>query len=287
MATTYNNLYLDLRQALRGAGVTSASLEAREMVCFAADKTRESFFRDLNLYISEETAQKANALLRRRLLGEPLAYLIGEWEFYGLPLEVTRDVLIPRVDTERLAARAISLAREAGENARVLDLCAGSGCVGLAVAQNAVNCRVVLADVSETILALCKRNARRNNLLSRVTVFQTDALEPPPALLWDFDVIVCNPPYIPTADIETLESTVKDWEPRMALDGGADGLQFYRAIAEQWQPALRLGGTLVFEVGAGQADDVGNILCGRGYESIRIWEDDQKIERIVEGRCNQ
>ncbi|MGI6497395.1 MAG: peptide chain release factor N(5)-glutamine methyltransferase [Oscillospiraceae bacterium] len=287
MATTYNNLYLDLRQALRGADIPGASLEAREMVCFAADKTRESFFRDLNLYVSDETVQKAMALLRRRLGGEPLAYLIGEWEFYGLPLEVTRDVLIPRVDTERLTARAIHLARKAGENARVLDLCAGSGCIGLAVARNAVNCRVVLADVSETILALCKRNARRNNLLSRVTVFQADALQPPPALLWDFDVIVCNPPYIPTADIEALESTVKDWEPHMALDGGTDGLRFYRAIAEQWQPALRLGGVLLFEVGIGQADDVGGILAGSGYESIHIWEDDQRIERIVEGKCNQ
>ena len=184
MATTYNNLYLDLRQALRGAGISGASLEAREMVCFAAGKTRESFFRDLNLYIPGEIAEKAKSLLKRRLLGEPLAYLIGEWEFYGLPLEITQDVLIPRIDTERLASRAIGLARDAGENARVLDLCTGSGCVGLAVAQNAVNCRVVLADVSEKALALCKRNARRNHLLSRVTIFQADALEPPPSLLW-------------------------------------------------------------------------------------------------------
>ena len=100
-------------------------------------------------------------------------------------------------------------------------------------------------------------------------------------------MIVCNPPYIPTAQIATLDPTVKEWEPHMALDGGEDGLMFYRAIAENWQPALRLGGMLLFEVGAGQADDVGRILYDNGYESIRIWEDDQRIERIVEGRSNR
>ncbi|MBQ1351491.1 MAG: peptide chain release factor N(5)-glutamine methyltransferase [Oscillospiraceae bacterium] len=286
MAITYNNLYLDLRKALQRAEVSGASLEAREIVCFATEKTKDTFYRDLNLYVPDEAAQKAYHLLKRRLSGEPLAYIIGEWEFYGMPLEVTQDVLIPRIDTECLAMRAIQLAGEAGSTARVLDLCSGSGCIGLAVAKNAPNCRVVLADLSDPALALSKRNARQNRLLSRVTIFQADALQPPPSLLWDFDVIVCNPPYIPTADLAQLDETVRNWEPRIALDGGEDGLMFYRAVAARWHPALRLGGTLLFEVGIGQADAVGAILHQNHYESIRIWQDSQGIERIVEGKSN-
>ena len=147
MATTYNNLYLDTRKRLKAAGVEMAQLEARELVCFAADKTREQFFRDLTLYASKEVEDRVEELTRRRLSGEPVAYIIGEWEFYGLPLDISREVLIPRSDTEVLAERAILLTRAAGDGARVLDLCAGSGCVGLAVAANAPDCRVVLADL--------------------------------------------------------------------------------------------------------------------------------------------
>ena len=153
VATTYNNLYLDARQKLKAAGVEAAQLEARELVCFAAGKNREQFFRDMSLYASDEVEAKVEDLMNRRLAGEPVAYLIGEWEFYGLPLDISRGVLIPRADTEVLAEQAILAARAAGEGARVLDLCAGSGCVGLAVAANAPNCRAVLADVSAIILA--------------------------------------------------------------------------------------------------------------------------------------
>lgn len=286
MATTYNNLYLDTRKRLRAHGVEMAQLEARELVCFAADKTREQFFRDLSLYASKEVEEKVEELTQRRLAGEPVAYIIGEWEFYGLPLDISRDVLIPRTDTEVLAERAILLARAAGEGARVLDLCAGSGCVGLAVAANVPGCRVVLADVSEAALRLCKQNVRRNELNARVTCVQADALEPPDAALWDFDVIACNPPYIPTGDIAELDVSVRDYEPRSALDGGADGLDFYRAIAAQWGAALRLGGALLFEVGIGQAGDVGAILAQNQFEQIQTFQDTQGIGRVVEGVLN-
>ena len=193
MATTYNNLYLDTRQRLREAGVEGAQLEARELLCHAAGKNREQFYRDMALYAPDPVEEKLAALVERRLAGEPVAYLIGEWEFYGLTLDVTPDVLIPRMDTEVLAERAILLARAAGEGARVLDLCAGSGCVGLAVAANVPTCRVVLADVSEAALKICKGNVRRNELNARVTCVQADALQKPDAALWDFDVIACNP----------------------------------------------------------------------------------------------
>ena len=286
MATTYNNLYLDTRKRLRAHGVEMAQLEARELVCFAADKTREQFFRDLPLYASKEVEEKVEELTQRRLAGEPVAYIIGEWEFYGLPLDISRDVIIPRADTETLAERAILLAKAAGEGARVLDLCAGSGCVGLAVAANAPNCRVVLADISEGALRICKQNVRRNNLNARVTCVQADALADPAASLWDFDVIACNPPYIPHKELPDLDVSVKDYEPWGALDGGLDGLDFYRAISANWGTALRLGGSLIFEVGMGQAPAVEQIMAQNGFENIVTHQDPRGVWRVVEGMAN-
>ena len=286
MATTYNNLYLDARKRLKEAGIESAQLEAREIVCYAAGKTREQFFRDLALYASDPVEERVRALLERRLAGEPVAYIIGEWEFYGLSLDMDRNVLIPRMDTELLAERAILRARAAGEGARVLDLCAGSGCVGLAIAANVPQCRVVLGELSEGALRVCKQNVRRNDLNSRVTCLSVNAMEPPSSALWDFDAIVCNPPYIPTADILGLEHSVRDYEPHMALDGGEDGLDFYRFISAKWKSALRLGGTLLFEVGIGQAPEVEEILARNGFEDIKTTADTQGIWRVVEGTIN-
>ena len=286
MATTYNNLFLDTRARLKKAGIDSAQLEAREILCYAANKTREQFYRDMALYVSGELERRVDALVQRRLAGEPVAYIIGEWEFYGLPLDVSDDVLIPRMDTEMLVERAILRARTAGEEARVLDLCAGSGCVGLAIAANVPDCRVVLAELSEGALRICKQNIRRTDLNARVTSVCVDALEPPSANLWDFDVVACNPPYIPTGDIGGLDIAVRDYEPRMALDGGADGLEFYRNIAAKWKNAIRLGGSLIFEVGIGQAPDVEKIMAENGFESIQTTADTQGIWRVVEGTIN-
>lgn len=286
MAVTYNNLYLDTRRRLRTAGVEMAQLEARELVCFAADKTREQFLRDLPLYASSEVEARVEELTLRRLEGEPVAYIIGEWEFYGLPLDISRDVLIPRPDTEVLAERGILLATAAGEGARVLDLCTGSGCVGLAVAANVPQCRVVLCDLSEAALRICKQNVRRNNLNARVTCVQADATQPPASALWDFDVILCNPPYIPHGDLEGLDASVRDYEPWGALDGGDDGLDFYRAISQRWGGALRLGGSLVFEVGLGQAPEVERIMARSGFDNIVTHRDAAGIWRVVEGIVN-
>lgn len=283
MATTYNNLFLDTRTRLKKAGIESAQLEAREILCYAADKTREQFYRDMALYVSGELERRVDTLVQRRLSGEPVAYIIGEWEFYGLTLDVSGDVLIPRMDTEMLVERTILRARAAGEEARVLDLCAGSGCVGLAVASNVPDCRVVLAELSEGALRICKQNIRRTDMNARVTSVCVDALEPPSSTLWDFDVVACNPPYIPTGDIDALDVSVRDYEPRMALDGGTDGLEFYRQIASKWKNAIRLGGALIFEVGVSQASEVEKIMAENGFENIQTTADTQGIWRVVEG----
>lgn len=283
MAITYNNLYLDIRRQLKDAGVDSAQLEARELVCYGSDKTREQFVRDLTLYVADGVEKRIRDLVNRRLSGEPVAYIIGEWEFYGLPLDISHDVLIPRIDTELLAERAILQARTVEGGARILDLCAGSGCVGLAVAANVPDCRVVLADVSEGALRVCKQNVRRTELSARVTCMLADAAQTPPSTLWDFDIIVCNPPYIPTGDLAGLDPSVRDYEPRLALDGGPDGLSFFRTVAARWSGALRPGGCLIFEVGAGQIGSVEMLMVKYGYVNIKTYQDTAGIWRVVEG----
>lgn len=283
MPATYNDLYLDARKALKGAGVEQAQLEARELLCFASGKSREEFFRDLPLYASDGAEKRFRDLLSRRLAGEPVAYLIGEWEFYGLTLDVCRDVLIPRPDTETLVERGILFLRDM-DSARVLDLCAGSGCVGLAVADNCPNASVILAEWSEEALRVCRQNIRRCGLTQQVNPVQADALEPPPRLLRDFDLILCNPPYIPTLEVARLDPSVRNYEPRMALDGGEDGLKFYRAIARKWKRALKDGGKLAFEVGYNQAPAVEYILAENGYGDIQTTMDPGMHWRVVEGR---
>ena len=282
MAITYNNLYLDIRQQLRKAGIEAATLEARELVCFGTGKSRDELTRDGGLYASPELERRVRDLVDRHLAGEPVAYLIGEWEFYGLPLDISRAVLIPRPDTEVLAEQAIGYIKTLGE-CRVLDLCAGSGCIGLAVAAQAPQSRVVLGEWSDGALKICRQNIRRNGLSGRVVPMQADAREKPEKSLGDFQCIVCNPPYIPRADIDGLDSSVRDYEPDLALDGGEDGLDFYRAISEKWRDALTPGGRLYFEVGIGQADSVLRIMRAQGFGDIQVVKDLHGIPRVVFG----
>ena len=282
MAITYNNLYLDIRQQLRKAGIEAATLEARELVCFGTGKSREDLARDGGLYASPELESQVRSLVDRHLAGEPVAYLIGEWEFYGLPLDISRDVLIPRPDTEVLAGQAIEYIQTLGE-CRVLDLCAGSGCIGLAVASQAPQARVVLGEYSDAALKICRQNIRRNGLTGRVVRMQADAREKPERALGEFQCIVSNPPYIPRADLETLDASVKDYEPHLALDGGEDGLDFYQTISGKWKEALAPGGRLYFEVGIGQADTVLRIMRAQGFGDIQIVKDLHDIPRVVFG----
>ena len=237
MAITYNDLYLDVRRQLRESGVEASTLEARELVCFGTGKSREELQRDSRLYASPEREAQVRRLVERRMAGEPVAYLIGEWEFYGLPLDISQDVLIPRADTEVLAEQAIAYIQTLGE-CRVLDLCAGSGCVGLAIASQISQARVILGEFDDCALKICRQNIRRNGLSGRAVPVWMDALGIPDPDLGDFQCILCNPPYIPTRDIQKLDPSVRDYEPHLALDGGPDGLDFYRAITANWKQVL-------------------------------------------------
>ena len=286
MATTYSNLYLDLRARLKKAGAFDPTFAARELVCFASGKSREELVRDGSLYVSPEVEEQVAQLERRHLAGEPVAHLIGEWEFYGLPLDITPAVLIPRPDTEVLVEQVLSVTKELGA-CRVLDLCAGSGCVGLAIAAHTPAARVLLGELDEAALKICRRNIRRCNLAGRVTAMRVNALEAPAKQLGEFHAIACNPPYIPHAELERLDPSVRDYEPHLALDGGADGLDFYRAICEGWRSALCAGGLLAFEVGIGQAAAVAQLMREHGFSDVSTVRDLGGVERVVHGKRSE
>ena len=284
MPKTYHDIYLDLRRRLREAGIDAYELEARELVAFATGKSKEQFFRDKMLYASDKGFGQVEALAQRRLAGEPVAYLIGEWEFYGLPLDISRDVLVPRADSEVLAGRAIELAQAVtSEPAKVLDLCCGSGCIGLAIAAHVPTAKVTLCDISEEALKISRQNIRRNGLGGRVITLAGNALEAPPSVLWECDVIACNPPYIRSDEIRELEDSVRLYEPKLALDGGDDGLDFYRSVAEKWKRNLKIGGHLLFEVGHTQAGQVEMILARFGYQVGDTLTDTGGHFRVVHG----
>lgn len=286
MPQTYNDIYLDIRRKLRQEGVTQSELEAREIICFVSGKTRNEFRRDMTVYISPEKADAAYNLLERRLGGEPLAYITGEWEFMGHEIEVTPSVLIPRADTEVLCEKAIELlpkvaVRDGVRSARVLDLCCGSGCIGVSIALAHPECGVILGDISSEALQVARRNIRRHSLSPRVACVQVDAMKPASISLGHFDMIVSNPPYIPKSDIDGLDYSVKGFEPHLALDGGEDGLDFYRSIASGYKLILKRGGVLLLEVGIGQAKAVEAILQENGWRDIEIYRDLSGIQRAI------
>jgi release factor glutamine methyltransferase len=288
MPKTYSDIFLKVRRELRAAGIAGYSLEARLLVSSAADKTKEEFVRDMKLYVNRGFEEKVHELMTRRLAGEPLAYIIGMWEFHDIPVQVTRDVLIPRIDTEVLVSQAIAMAKWLPAGSRILDLCCGSGCVGLAIAKSLPQVKVVLADISPEAMKVSRANVVLNKLTGRVTCAIVDAQRSPPySLLGEFDLIVSNPPYIPTDEIEKLDETVRAHEPYLALDGGPDGLKFYRVIVAEWKKIVKPEGAFLFECGPDQSADVADILITNGMNRIIRVKDTQGIERVVVGQFDK
>ena len=281
---TYNDVYLSVRKKLKAAGIDAFSLEARLLCSSAAGKTKEAFIRDLKYYAADDYTDKVRSLVDRRIGGEPMAYIVGEWEFYGLPFKITPDVLIPRVDTELLVDKAIEFLNGRYESCRVLDLCTGSGCVGIAVAANVPDSRVILIDKYRKALDVCHANIIINSVPHSTNCLEADVLKSPPILMGSFDLILCNPPYIPTGDIASLDPSVKDHEPITALNGGSDGLDFYRAVTEKWSVLLKKNGVLMFECGIGQAEDVMNIMGQFGFTELKAYKDTLQIDRVVAGK---
>lgn len=281
MVKKYADLFLDARRALLKQEGQFAANVARELVCAASGKTAEQVIADREIYASEEVCELTEAFVQRRLRGEPMPYILGQWDFYGMTLTVTPDVLIPRDDTVVVTELAIKKAMYLEQNPRILDLCTGSGCIGLAVARRVKDARVTLGDISAAALRVARRNVSQLKLTGRVNCVAMDALKPAQEFLGTYDLIVSNPPYVTTQEMETLDPSVREFEPRLALDGGADGLDFYRAIIKNYTSALAPRGYLCFEFGMGQENAVCSLLMRGGYEILELKKDTAEITRAV------
>lgn len=282
MVKKFSQLYLEARRAfMEIEDQQTASLLARNLLCYVSGKTNEQILADREKYACEAVCEGMESAVQRILAGEPLAYVLGEWEFHGLTLYVDKNVLIPRDDTCAVTALAIKKGLYLDQDPRILDLCTGSGCIGLAIANRVKDAKVTLADVSKDALAVAKKNVSRHKLTGRVSCVQADALTPASTFLGKFDMIVSNPPYITTAEMAELPSSVKDFEPHLALHGGEDGLAFYRAIIKNYTPILKPNGYLCFEFGMGQGDDICRLLEHNGYRIIERARDYNDRERAV------
>ena len=279
---THRELYNRTRNALSQIETQqTASLIARDLICTFSGQTPEQMLSALEYGADPAVVSKVEDGVRRLLNDEPLAYILGEWEFYGLKLFVSPDVLIPRDDTCAVAELAINRTLFLEKDPRILDLCCGSGCIGLAVASRVKDARVTLADISKEALAVAKKNIAQNKLGGRMSIIQVDARKKAPNFLGKFDMIVSNPPYITGEEMKQLPRSVDAFEPHLALYGGEDGLDFYRAILANFTPALKPGGCVCFEFGMGQGDAVCRLLEENDYTVLERKRDYNDRERAV------
>ncbi len=246
---------------LSKAGVESAAFEAGQLAEFTEPIKKEQ-------------------TLNRRLNGEPLQYILGEWEFYGITLSVGEGVLIPRADTETVVETALTVLKGI-KNPTVFDLCAGSGCIGIAVAKHS-DAEVKFFEKSAEALYFLTKNVKATGISGEI--INADVLSCPDQSLYGLaDVIVSNPPYIRSDVVPTLSKEV-GFEPKMALDGGEDGLIFYRFIAKHWKKMLKPDGYLVFEIGFDQAEEVSQIMQDEGFFEVTVKKDLCGNNRVVYGK---
>ncbi|MBR5517484.1 MAG: peptide chain release factor N(5)-glutamine methyltransferase [Clostridia bacterium] len=262
-------------ERLKKADIDTANLDAKLLLCKYLNK--DKLYLIVNANEEVEVDSSFSELVERRENYEPMQYILGKAEFYGLDFKVNKNVLIPRPDTEILVERVIDFV---GDNQyTVLDIGTGSGCIPITVAVNCKNAKAYTVDISPDATEVAVDNAKNNGVGDRVTFLNMDILKDFP----DFkvDCIVSNPPYIEDDVIPTLMEDVKNYEPIIALSGGEDGLIFYRRIAEKGKDILNDGGFIAFEVGHNQAQEVKEILDSNGYSNIEITKDLAGIDRVV------
>jgi release factor glutamine methyltransferase len=269
---------------LATAGVESSRLDAELLLAAAAGVTREAAITG-SIDLSSEILKKFDALIARREKREPVAYILGHKEFYSLEFEVTPAVLIPRPETEFVVGAALE--RIAGkDNARVLDIGTGSGAIAIAIAVNAPRAQVTTVDISADALAVASRNVQRHRVEDRVTLRRGDCFHilDGGAALGTFDAIVSNPPYLDDAEIAALEPDVHRFEPRIALNGGAGGLDVIQRIAIDARAHLETDGELIMEMGAGHAGDVVRLIVRAGLKVVDVINDFAGQIRVARAR---
>ncbi len=272
------DLFRSTALRLREGGVIEPYKEAEEIIHNVLGIPLYVIYRD-DPYVGEKEESLIEEFLLRRLSGEPLQYILGYVEFLGLYISIGPGVLIPRPETEILAYEAITLIESRFRNIRVkiLDLCTGSGCIALSISKRCQNTVVYAVDISHRAISYAKENKKRHGI-EHLYLIEGDLFKP---FCGSFDLIISNPPYIRSCDIEGLQREVKDWEPRGALDGGLDGLDFYRRIISDAGNYLKEKGVLMLELGYNQADDVSIMAKEYGFNNVRIIKDYSGIRRIL------
>lgn len=269
---TYSEMMADGVRLLSDAGFPEARTDVRALLFHVCGMDFMSFLRDGELQVSDEQEEEFRTMLRRRMNYEPVQYIIGEQDFCGLHFWVQPGVLIPRPETELLAEEVFRQSK----GKRVLDMCTGSGCIAITVAKFGAPAFIAASDYSAEALTVAKKNAEL--LDAEVTFFQGDLFE---TVEGTYDIIVSNPPYIRSSAVDELMPDVRDYEPRMALDGRSDGVLFYRRICSEAKAYLVPGGRLLFEIGHDQGETVPEILETEGYSSIEVKKDYAGLDRMV------
>ena len=273
---------------LLGAGVESARLDAELLLGCALGMSREELIVAARRKLSVAESDRYEDLLRRRLNREPLAYITGQQEFWSLGFLVSGDVLVPRPETETLVERALKhlAAINNHEAPRILELGTGSGAIAVALASELPEAEIVATEIAPAALQIARRNASRNGVSNAIRFLQGDlftALDQ--ELEKEFDLIVSNPPYIPRGEIVHLEAEVSRWEPRAALDGGVDGLDFYRRIIEEAPGYLRQGGAVAVEIGATMGSAALALFRNSAaYLDAQVYQDYSDRDRVVIAR---
>ena len=276
---TVFKVYNETKEQLKNAGVKDFGFEARVIIKHITGFDNKKVILNYNAVLSDEQEKELENIISRRITGYPLQYIIGKWGFYGLEFIVGEGVLIPRADTETLVETGLDLIKGV-KDPSVLDLCAGSGAIGISIAVNRGDSNVLLLEKFETAFSYLNENIKLNNV-DNAEAFKGDVLKGDCSDR-KFDLIISNPPYIKSAEIKYLEREVK-CEPLSALDGGSDGLNFYRAIINNYKGALKSGGKICFEVGINQSEIVDEMLNISGFEDIKTVKDYGGIDRVVFG----
>jgi len=271
-----------IAEYLTQKNVDAPRLSAELLLSTVLGLKRIELYTQYNRPVAQEQLDQLRGLVKRAGQHEPVAYLVGKTEFYSIEFEVTPDCLIPRPETELLVQRAIEFLRKRTGPQHVCDLCTGCGVIAVAVAKNVPDARVIATDISEPALSVSARNVEKYQLQERIELRHGDLFEPLVPQLDLFDVLVCNPPYVSAAQYEALEKNVRDYEPRLALYAGADGLDLYRRIIEKVDQFLKPDGILLLEIGYRQGDAVRALLEGTGaFAEIRVEKDLQRNDRVV------
>lgn len=269
---------------LTNKGVDSPRLSAELLLCPTVGLTRIELYTQFDKPVPQRQLDQLHDLVKRAGLHEPVAYLTGRTEFYSIELDITGDCLIPRPETELLVQRAIEFLRTRDGLQFVCDLCTGSGCIAVAIAKNFSDARVIATDISAGALEVAARNVAKHQLHERIELLQGDLFEPLVGQLdvTEFDLIVCNPPYISSAEYETLAVNVRDYEPKSALLAGPDGLDIYRRLIQKADEFLKPGAALMLEIGYAQGPAVRDLLEQTGaFAEIKIEKDAHDNDRVV------